>query len=61
MELERTSFLDGRLPAWTGTAPETGAWVAPHRQLDQVASAEIKKVRLFVSDEVVTPWPTSRL
>ena len=46
-ELEGTSFLSGQLPAWTGKAPKTGAWVAPHRQLDQAASAEIKRVSVF--------------
>lgn len=44
-ELERTRFLDGQLPDWTGKAPETAVWVAPHRQLKQVATAEIKMVR----------------
>lgn len=46
-ELERTSFLDDQLPAWTGNAPKTGVWVAPHRQLEQFASSEIKKVGIF--------------
>ena len=46
-ELERTSFLSGQLPAWTGKAPKTGVWVAPHRQLEQTASAEIKGVSNF--------------
>ena len=46
-ELERTSFLDDQLPAWTGNTPKTGVWVAPHRQLEQFASSEIKKVGIF--------------
>ena len=57
-ELERTSFIDDQLPAWTGKAPTTGAWVAPHRQLDQIARAEIKTVRtvpLLVSDHIRIP------
>ncbi len=53
-ELERTSFLDGQLPAWTGNVPKTGKWAAPHRQLEQVASVEIKKVGLLVSDMTVS-------
>lgn len=53
-DLERTRFLDDELPAWTGKAPKTGVWVAPHRQLEQVASAEIKKVRLSVG-EILAP------
>lgn len=61
-ELERTSFLDDQLPAWTGNAPKTGVWVAPHRQLEQFASSEIKKVGIFfcfffVSDQIVALWP----
>ena len=47
-ELERRRFLDGQLPDWTGEAPKTALWVAPHRQLKQVATAEIKKVRPLV-------------
>ena len=43
-ELEKTSFLRNRLPAWEGKSPKTGKWVAPHRQLEQGASAEIKTV-----------------
>lgn len=46
-ELERTSFLKDQLPAWTGKAPKTAVWVAPHRQLEQTASAEIKRVSTF--------------
>ena len=46
-ELERTSFLDNQLPAWIGKAPKTGVWVAPHRQLEQLASAEIQKVWFY--------------
>ena len=46
-ELEKTSFLRDRLPAWEGEAPKTGKWVAPHRQLEQGASDEIKTVRVF--------------
>lgn len=53
-QLERTRFLDDELPTWTGNAPKTGVWVAPHRQLEQVASAEIKKVRLSVG-EILAP------
>ena len=50
-ELERTQFLDNQLPAWTGNAPKTGVWVAPHRQLEQFPSADIRKVPLLVSKE----------
>ena len=46
-ELEKTSFLRNRLPAWEGKSPKTGKWVAPHRQLEQGASAEIKTVCVF--------------
>ena len=42
-ELERTSFLGDQLPARAGSAPKTGEWVVPHRQLEQVANEEIKK------------------
>lgn len=56
-ELEKTSFLDKQLPTWTGEAPRTAVWVAPHRQLEQVASAKILKVRLLVPDKVITPQP----
>ena len=52
-ELERTSFLDGQLPGWTGSVPRTGKWAVPHRQLEQGASGEIKKVRLLVLDVAV--------
>lgn len=45
--LEGKSFLNDQLPAWTGKAPKTGVWVAPHRQLEQLASAEIKGVSTF--------------
>ena len=55
-ELEKTSFFDGQMPKWTGEAPRTGVWVVPHRQVEQVAGAEIKKVRLLVSDEAITSW-----
>lgn len=58
-ELEKTSFLDDQLPTWTGKSPKTGAWVYPHRQLEQVASAEIKKVRLFDLDFCLTLEPKS--
>ena len=51
-ELERTCFLDGQLPDWTGKAPETAVWVAPHRQLKQVATAEIKKVSPLVLNRI---------
>ena len=47
-ELERTRFLDGQLPDWIGEAPQTAVWIAPHRQLNQVATTEIKKVRPLV-------------
>ena len=47
--LEKTSFLGSRLPVWEGKAPKTGGWVAPHRQLEQSASKEVKLVCLFVS------------
>ena len=47
-ELERKRFLDGQLPDWIGEAPKTAVWVAPHRQLKQVATAEIKKVRALL-------------
>lgn len=50
-ELERTSFLNDQLPAWTGKAPKTGVWVAPHRQLDQAASAQIRSVSAFAQIE----------
>ena len=43
-ELEKTSILGSRLPAWEGESPKTGKWVVPHRQLEQGASAEIKTV-----------------
>jgi len=43
-ELDRQSFLDGTLPAREGTAPEVAPFVAPHRQLTDIASAEVKKV-----------------
>lgn len=51
-ELEKRGFLiegdgeegDWELPVWSGKAPKTGAWVAPHRQVEQVASEEVKKV-----------------
>ncbi len=46
-ELEKTSILGDRLPAWEGDSPKTGKWVVPHRQIEQGASAEIKKVCLF--------------
>ena len=46
-ELEKTSILGSRLPAWEGKSPKTGKWVAPHRQLEQGASAEIKRVCVF--------------
>ena len=43
-ELEKTIILGSRLPSWEGKLPKTGKWVAPHRQLEQGASAEIKTV-----------------
>ena len=46
--LEKTSFLANRLPVWEGKLPKTGAWVAPHRQLEQSASKEVKSVCLCV-------------
>ena len=46
-ELEKTSILGNWLPTWEGKSPKTGKWVAPHRQLEQSASAEIKKVCVF--------------
>ena len=55
-ELEDTSFFDDQLPRWSGEAPRTGVWVVPHRQVEQVAGAKIKKVRLLVSDEAITLW-----
>ena len=54
-KLERISFLDGQLPARTGKAPKTGVWVAPHRQLEEVANVDVKKVSPLGSDKVVTP------
>ena len=44
-ELDGKSFLDGTLPAREGAAPEVAPFVAPHRQLTDTASAEVKKVR----------------
>ena len=55
-ELEKTSFFDDELPKWTGEAPKTAVWVVPHRQVEQVAGAKIKKVRLLVSDEAIILW-----
>ena len=46
-ELERTSFLEGRLPAYGKKSPKTGKWVVPHRQLEGGANAEMNKVRIF--------------
>ena len=46
-DLENTSFLGNRLPAWEGKSPKTGGWVAPHRQLEQDASADVKTVCVF--------------
>ena len=46
-ELEKTSILGSRLPAWEGKSPKTAKWVVPHRQLEQGASAEIKTVCVF--------------
>lgn len=46
-ELEKTSFLEGRLPAYGKKSPETGKWVVPHRQLEGGASEEINKVSIF--------------
>lgn len=43
IELEGTSFFDDQLPKWTGEAPRTAVWVAPHRQVEQVAGVRIKK------------------
>lgn len=43
-ELEKTSFLEGRLPAYGEKSPKTGKWVVPHRQLEGGASADINKV-----------------
>lgn len=56
IELEKTSFFDNQLPKRTGEAPRTGVWVVPHRQVEQVAGAEIKKVRRLVSDEAIASW-----
>ena len=55
-DLEKTSFLDDQLPKWPGEAPRTAVWVVPHRQVEQVAGAKIKKVRPLVSDEAITLW-----
>ena len=55
-ESEKRSFFDDQLPQWTGEAPRTGVWVVPHRQIEQVAGAKMKKVRLLVSDEAITLW-----
>lgn len=57
IELESTSFFDDQLPKWTGKVPRTGVWVVPHRQVEQVAGASIKKVRLLASDEAIIPRP----
>ena len=46
-DLEKSSILGSRLPAWEGKSPKTGKWVAPHRQLEQGASAEIRQVCVF--------------
>ncbi|MCJ1249768.1 hypothetical protein MMC30_006994 [Trapelia coarctata] len=42
-DLDGQSFLDGTLPTREGTAPEVAPFVAPHRQLTDTASAEVKK------------------
>ena len=35
----------GDLPVRTGSRPHVGPWMAPHRQLNQNSSPELKKVR----------------
>ena len=44
-ELEKASFLKGDVPHRDGQSPETAVWVAPHRQVDQIATKEIKEVK----------------
>ena len=55
-ELEKISFFDDQLPKWTGESPRTGVWAVPHRQVEQVAGAKLRKVRLLVSDKAITLW-----
>ena len=43
--LEKASFLNNELPVRNGDKPKIGIWVAPHRQLEQVASEKLKIVR----------------
>jgi hypothetical protein len=37
------AFLGGYLPPRQGKRPQVGRWAAPHRQLDQIAEAEMRK------------------
>ncbi|MEJ0023551.1 MAG: hypothetical protein WDN76_09030 [Alphaproteobacteria bacterium] len=37
------AFLGGYLPRRDGARPHVGHWIAPHRQLDQIAAPEIRK------------------
>jgi hypothetical protein len=43
-ELDGQSFLSGTLPVREGAVPDVAPFVAPHRQLTDGASAEVKKV-----------------
>jgi hypothetical protein len=44
LELDARSFLDGPLPEREGERPEVAPFVAPHRQVSDTASEEIKDV-----------------
>lgn len=49
-ELERQSFMENELPRRNGWLPRTGRWCIPHRQLEDTASAAIKKVQSHERD-----------
>jgi len=58
LELDARSFLDGPLPEREGERPEVAPFVAPHRQVSDTASEEIKDTLVKSFSQIPTDNPT---